>query len=97
MGLIAVCLPPVYGLFKQLLAKTFGLGSKCSTKPSKKVSSRFSDIALKRDGHVQLDAGSETDMIPLGRPVVTTDIYVEVTDGNTRAYAEAGESGRNDW
>lgn len=76
LGLISVCLPSVYALGKKVLEKHFGFKTASSSQPIDHSSSRYSNVRRNRNGHVKLD-GQESDEIPLGVPVVTTNIRVD--------------------
>jgi hypothetical protein len=74
MGLIAVCLPSAYVLSKQIAEKYFGFRTSGSSNQNNHSSGHFGSI--RRNERYKLD-GSESDTIPLGVPVITTDIRVE--------------------
>ncbi|KAF2659359.1 hypothetical protein K491DRAFT_192913 [Lophiostoma macrostomum CBS 122681] len=74
MGLIAVCLPSAYVLSKQIAEKRFGFRTSDSSNRNNHSSDRYGSI--RRNERYKLD-GSESDTIPLGVPVITTDIRVE--------------------
>jgi hypothetical protein len=74
MGLIAVCLPSAYVLGKQIAEKHFGFKTSSSSDQNPHSDDRFGSI--RRNPQYKLN-GSDSDEIPLGVPVVTTDIQVE--------------------
>jgi len=76
MGLIAACLPPAYGLIKILLQRNFGFKTTASSKPG-----RRSGGTLQREAYTEWN-GSESDVVPLGAPVVRTDIRVDIETVN---------------
>jgi hypothetical protein len=94
MALIAVCLPSCYSLFRQFLARSLGFLSSSAAKQRDRFSGRNAESSMRRDAGTKLD-GLESDMIPLGAPMVTTDIHVEFEERDPQNYDSSKMSRRS--
>lgn len=90
MALIAVCLPSIYSLLKKTLHEQFGFQTTHS-KGNHGLSGKFSNTTYPRKGRTH---GSDSDMIPLEAPVITTDIEIHFGD---KARSEASHRELRPW